>query len=85
MKAYYDLYDLPHIYLKIEGEFYCHAFSILFIIFIISMFIFGYKQIKDIIELKKINKILKRKIQKHLMILLDDKKNEKAKNLQKWM
>jgi len=74
---YEELYDIPKYYVKIDSEIGCHIFTIAFIIFIILIIWVLIKNLNDVLKLKEDNRILRRKIEKHLYSVLKDKNTNK--------
>jgi len=81
-KLYWDAYELPSYYLKIEGELECHLFTIGFILFILLMIIWIIKMQKEILVIRKERRAMKKRIDKLLLGVLEERdKNKKAKNI----
>lgn len=75
-KIYYAFYEIPKDYVKLEEPWQCHVFTVAYIIMQIAFVWIVIKNLKEVIELKKQNRILKRKIEKHLYGVLKRDKNE---------
>ena len=81
-RAYEEVYDLPNFYLGFEEEWYCHVFSVLFLLamFLSIAYVFqimfrGSKK-RRIEERKR-----KRSIERMILGVLEEKdKNKKVKN-----
>jgi hypothetical protein len=79
---YYDAYDLPNYYLKIEDPLYCHIFTIVFLILLTAFIIFDIKLIIETHKIRRERKAIDRRIEKLLFGNLGDKdKNKKLKNI----
>ncbi len=84
-KIYFDLYEIPDYYLNINDKLFNHVFTFFIIVLAIIIIISNVKEIIEIIKLKKENKLLQRKIDKHLLSLIGKKyKKEKKKNIFKF-
>jgi hypothetical protein len=81
-KLYWDAYDLPSFYLGIEGETACHIFTALFLILLALGWVWIIKMRIEIYHIRKSNRETKKRIDKLLLGVLEEKdKNKKAKNI----
>ena len=76
---YEDLYDLPHFYLGIENEFYCHVFSIVFLLMIFIGVVYIFKMVFDVKIIRKDKKKLRKSIDRLLISILGDKNKKNLK------
>jgi len=72
-KLYWDAYELPSYYLGIKEEKECHIFTILFLLFIILYVAILIKISIEVYHIKKKNRELKRRIDKLLLGILEEK------------
>jgi len=80
-RAYEEAYDLPNFYLGIENELYCHVFTIFFLIALFTAVALNIKMVLSMRGSKKERKAWKKKIEKSILGVLEEKdKNKKAKN-----
>ena len=81
-RAYEQVYDLPNFHLGIENELYCHVFSIFMILALALSFILIIREFIRFGKREKINKEIRRQMEKNILSTLEEKdKNKKAKNL----
>jgi hypothetical protein len=78
-RAYEDLYDLPHFYLGIKDETYCHIFSAVFILILILGIALTIKTRIEIYYIRKERRASQRRIEKLLIMSLDNKKTKTKK------
>ena len=79
---YVSAYDLPSFYLGIEGELECHIFTILFLILLTLGWVWIIKMRIEIYRIRKSSRASKKRIDKLLLGVLEEKdKNKKAKNI----
>jgi hypothetical protein len=81
-KIYWDAYDLPSYYLGIEGDIPCHIFTSLFLMLLLIVWIWIMKMKIEIYKMRKENKSRKKRIDKLLLGVLEEKdKNKKKGNV----
>jgi hypothetical protein len=79
---YEEAYDLPSFYLGIEDELYCHMFTIFFILCIFLGAVYTIKMVLSIRETKEKERKRKRKTEKLILRVLEEKdKNKKERNI----
>jgi len=77
-KLYWDAYELPSYYLGIKEERECHIFTILFLLFIILYIAILVKISIEVYYIRKKNKESKRRIDKLLLGILEEKDIKKS-------
>ena len=81
-KSYEEAYDVPNFYLGIDNELYCHIFTIFFILAILLGSIHVIKLIWSLRENKEQRRERKRKMEKLILGILEEKdKNKKERNI----
>lgn len=81
-KFYDEAYDLPNFYLGIEDELYCHVFTAFFILALFLGLAYVIKLILSLRETKEDKIKRKRKIEKLILGVLEEKeKNKKERNI----
>jgi hypothetical protein len=77
-RTYEQLYDLPHFYLEIENELYCHIFTIFFTLALFLGFAYITKLLLGFIKSSKKRKKIRKKMDIMILGVLEDKdKNKK--------
>lgn len=81
-RMYEQAYDVPNFYLGIENELYCHIFTIFFILVIFLGGAYIIKLVLSLIESKEERMERKKKIEKMILGILEEKeKNKKEGNV----
>lgn len=72
-KLYNYFYDIPIGYFGFTNSITAHLFTIFYLILLCTLILLIVKLYKEASQLKKENKMLKRKIEQHLFSVLEDK------------